>query len=191
MNRRFKHIEESDQREIDTRMNEMNRLVVVIDECADLIGKVSKQNPDYDAITKAQEYMDLLARKSRACGIHLIMATQRISEQSIPTRIQENLGGRLAFKVKTPENSMRMLGNNLASNLPGFKGRAIWATNFKDLEIQVPYVSDKFLRSKIKEYMNLLEKGHKSYYPLTHFETGVIEKSQEQLNGMIEEEKKT
>ena len=88
MEKRFRYLESKGFREIDPVRDKMERIVVGIDECTDLTGKVPKSHPDYVTIEKARLSLDHLSRKARACGIHLILATQKIDSDSLDTRVR-------------------------------------------------------------------------------------------------------
>lgn len=150
MERRYKMLEEKGHKSIDPKRDKCHRIVVGIDECTDLTGKVPKSNPAHVTIEKARNSLDNLARKARACGIHLIFATQKIDSDSIGTRVQENIEGRIALRMNTMENSVRVLQNNMAYNLPAIPGRAIWKKGATYIEVQSPYVTDEEVKERVK-----------------------------------------
>jgi len=154
MEKRYKKLREMKQTKIDPKRDGMNRIVITLDECKDLLGKVMRSDPDYPLVMQSRKLIDKIARKGRASGIHLILCTQKLDQTSIDTGIQENLGGRIALRTKTPENSRRMLGNESASKLPPIPGRAIWDDGRKCIEIQSPFVSDNVLQSRISEIIS-------------------------------------
>ena len=85
-------------------------IVVVIDEMADLM-MVSKKEAE-QAITR-------LAQKSRAVGIHVIVATQRPSTDVITGVLKGNLPTRIAFQVASKIDSRVILDNSGAEKLLG------------------------------------------------------------------------
>lgn len=88
----------------------MPKIVIIIDELADLM-LTSSRNVE-TPITR-------LAQKARACGIHLIVATQRPSVDVITGLIKANFPARISFQVPTRNDSVTILGCMGAERLLG------------------------------------------------------------------------
>ena len=85
-------------------------IVIVIDEFADMMMIVGK---------KVEELIARLAQKSRAAGIHLILATQRPSVDVITGLIKANIPTRIAFQVSSKIDSRTILDQSGAETLLG------------------------------------------------------------------------
>ena len=84
-------------------------LVVVVDEVADLIQMVKE----------VESYIVRLTQKSRAAGIHLILATQKPTRDVFTSLIKTNLPARIAFRVSSKMDSMVILDRTGAEQLLG------------------------------------------------------------------------
>lgn len=85
-------------------------IVIVADEFADMIMQVGKQ---------AEELITRLAQKSRAAGIHLILATQRPSVDVITGLIKANIPVRAALRVNSKVDSRTILDAGGAEDMLG------------------------------------------------------------------------
>lgn len=85
-------------------------IVIVADEFADMIMQVGKQ---------AEELITRLAQKSRAAGIHLILATQRPSVDVITGLIKANIPARAALRVNSKIDSRTILDAGGAEDMLG------------------------------------------------------------------------
>ncbi len=88
----------------------MPRIVIIIDELADLMETCKK---DLESRIRA------LAQKARSAGIHLVLATQRPSVDIITGTIKANLPSRIALKVMNFNDSQTIFGEQGAEKLLG------------------------------------------------------------------------
>ena len=86
------------------------RIVIIIDELADLMMTVGRD---------IEEYITRLAQKARAAGIHLILATQRPSVDVITGLIKANFPARISFQVATRIDSRTILDSMGSEKLLG------------------------------------------------------------------------
>ena len=110
------------------------QIVVIVDELADLMVTVGKE---------IEVLIQRLSQKSRAAGIHLIMATQRPSVDVITGVIKANLPTRISFAVTSRIDSRTILGEQGAEQLLG-KGDMLYKPNTEPImRVHGPFVSDE------------------------------------------------
>lgn len=115
MDKRFLILEKNGARNIVDYKGKMPFIVVIIDELADLLMASKKV---------AQNLICRLAQKSRACGIHIVIATQRPSVDVVTGIIKANFPARISCQVSSATDSRTILDRNGAETL-GAKGDAI------------------------------------------------------------------
>jgi S-DNA-T family DNA segregation ATPase FtsK/SpoIIIE len=109
-------------------------IVVIVDELADLMIVVGKE---------IEVLIQRLSQKSRAAGIHLIMATQRPSVDVITGVIKANLPTRVSFAVTNRIDSRTILGEQGAEQLLG-KGDMLFRPSSDPIRrVHGPFVSDE------------------------------------------------
>jgi DNA segregation ATPase FtsK/SpoIIIE, S-DNA-T family len=116
-------------------LDRLPNVVIVIDELADLMMVIGK---------KIEELIARLAQKARACGIHLILATQRPSVDVITGLIKANIPTRLSFQVSSKIDSRTILDQMGAEALLGM-GDMLYMPSGTGLPIRVhgAFVSDE------------------------------------------------
>lgn len=110
------------------------QIVLIVDELADLMVTIGKE---------IEVLIQRLSQKSRAAGIHLIMATQRPSVDVITGVIKANLPTRISFKVTSRIDSRTILGEQGSEQLLG-KGDMLYKPNTGAMvRVHGPFVSDE------------------------------------------------
>jgi S-DNA-T family DNA segregation ATPase FtsK/SpoIIIE len=119
MDRRYKLLETSRSRNIDTYNRKMRKrrgsetlphIVVMIDELADLMMSAPEQT---------EPALVRLAQMARATGIHLVVATQRPSTDVVTGLIKANFPARISFAVASSVDSRVILDGSGAESLLG------------------------------------------------------------------------
>ena len=120
------------------------REVVVIEELGDLM-MVSKG--------VVEKFIVKIAQLGRACGIHLIIATQRPTVDVVTGSIKANIGCRFALQTTSGVDSRNILGHNGAEKLRGRGDCLLKLPNKSDeIHLQCPIVSTKEIEKIIKNF---------------------------------------
>ena len=168
MERRYKLFEENhvrdissyrDLSEIDENIEKLPYVVIIIDELSDLM---------MTAASEVEDYITRLAQKSRACGIHLIIATQRPTVDVITGTIKANIPSRIAFAVTSQIDSRTILDMSGAETLLG-KGDMLFSPSdaMKPMRIQGAFVSD----SEVLRVVNYIKQTREEEYDKKAMET--------------------
>ena len=125
----------------------MKRLIIIIDEYADLIQTAEMQGKRKEF----EKFLSMLAQKVRSLGIHLIIATQRPSANIVTGVLKANIPHRISFRLPSHTDSQTILDMSGAENLLG-KGDMLLVTDSDTIRMQGLFISenelDEFVKSR-------------------------------------------
>jgi S-DNA-T family DNA segregation ATPase FtsK/SpoIIIE len=161
--------------------DKMKYRLIVIDELAELFmleGK-SKLRADIEGYDRIENQLCRIAQIGRACGVHLILATQRPSTDVITGLLKSNIPSRIALSVSSAVDSKVVLDSTGAEKLTG-KGDMLLKLigNNNLIRLQSAFISDE----QQIEYINVIKYIYKNYSnDITH----ILDKK----NSILEESK--
>ncbi len=124
-------------------------IVIVIDELADLMMTASKE---------IEAYIVRLAQKSRAIGIHIVLATQRPQATVVTGLIKSNMPCRVGFRVAARMDSRIILDQNGAETLLGEGDMLFLKPGTSDLiRAQGTFLDDAEIRRIVKHLKEVAE----------------------------------
>lgn len=167
-NNYVKDIKAYNEKSLEEDLEKLPYIVIIIDELSDLMMVAAGEVED--AITR-------LAQMARACGIHLIIATQRPSVDVITGTIKANIPSRISFAVSSQIDSRTILDMSGAEKLLG-RGDMLFLPSGKSkpIRIQGAFISDK----EVENIVSYLKNKNDSEYDKDIIEN--IEKTTEQSN---------
>lgn len=123
----------------------MKRLIIIIDEYADLIQTAEMQGKRKEF----EKFLSMLAQKVRSLGIHLIIATQRPSANIVTGVLKANIPYRISFRLPSHTDSQTILDMSGAENLLG-KGDMLLVTDSDTIRMQGLFISENELNEFVK-----------------------------------------
>lgn len=129
--------------------NRMKRLVVIIDEYADLIQTAEMQGNRKEF----ERSLSMLAQKVRSLGIHLIIATQRPSANIVTGVLKANIPYRISFRLPSHTDSQTILDMPGAENLLG-TGDMLVVTESDVKRMQGLFITEDELSEYVEGYVN-------------------------------------
>lgn len=122
---------------LETGRQRLPYILVIVDELADLMNKGKK------IATEMTARLADLTGKARACGIHVIVATQRPSVDVITGTVKNNIPMRVALKTATQIDSKTILERGCAEHLIGHGDMYFMGDGSSKLQrLQGPFLSD-------------------------------------------------
>ena len=128
--------------------------MIIVDELADLMMTSSKE---------IENYIVRIAQKSRAVGIHIVLATQRPQATVVTGLIKANLPSRISFRVATRLDSRIVLDQNGAETLLGQGDMLFLKPGTSDLiRAQGAFVDETEVRKVVQ---HLTEQAEPQFHP--------------------------
>ncbi|MCC7291726.1 MAG: DNA translocase FtsK [Phycisphaerales bacterium] len=148
---RFQPSNDEERRQIPTHLP---YIVIMIDELADLMMTSAKE---------VEHHLSRLAQKSRAVGIHIVVATQRPEAKVVTGLIKSNLPCRICFRVASRMDSRIVLDQNGGEVLMG-QGDMLYLPpgSHKLLRAQGTFLEDAEIHTVLDD---LAQKGQPQFHP--------------------------
>lgn len=130
-------------------------IFAILDEYNDLV----------EGMPQVSDWVQRIAQKSRAAGIHIVLATQRPTTNVVTGNVKNNMVTKVALRVASPIDSMTVLGHAGSEVLMGNGDMFLANPLFNrtgEIRVQGAYISDEEIM-KVTQYMR--EKYAPDYYP--------------------------
>lgn len=116
-------------------------IVIIVDELAEIM-QADKKN--------AEGYIQRITQLARACGMHMVLATQRPSVDIITGVIKNNIPSRIAFSLQSGIDSKTIINTVGAEKLLGRGDMIFYPTGTSAMpRLQASYASDEEIKSVI------------------------------------------
>lgn len=137
---------------IDSKTPKMPRIAIFVDELSNLM-ETCKKEMDARILS--------IAQKSRAAGIHLVLATQRPSVDVITGTIKANLPSRIALKLMTFADSNTIISEGGAEKLLGYGDMLYRNSGMSSCErYQGAFIS----RKEVNDIVNYIKENNEAYF---------------------------
>lgn len=136
---RVKEIESYNKKAREEGEEEMQYFVIIIDELADLMQTSGRE---------AEAPLSRIAQMGRACGMHLIIATQRPSVDVVTGTLKGNLPSRISYKVGSKVDSKVILDDVGAASLLG-RGDMLFKLSDTIIRLHAPFSTEEEIESVV------------------------------------------
>jgi DNA segregation ATPase FtsK/SpoIIIE-like protein len=131
-------------------------IVVVIDEFADLKAQMTSSD---DQGANLEIFVQRMAQKARAAGIHLVLATQKVVREAISTMITANVPARIVLRTSNEHESRLVIDAQGAERLRGY-GDLLWrSADGTVIRAQSPFVSASDVEAVVRWWRSQGEQG--------------------------------
>lgn len=181
INKRYEILKENNCRNIQeyNRINlqNMKYRLIVIDELAELfmLENKSRFRADLEGYDRIENQLCRIAQIGRACGVHLILATQRPSTDVITGLLKSNIPSRICLSVSSAVDSKVVLDTTGAEKLTGKGDMLLKLIGNNDLiRLQSAFISDE-------EQLNYINTIKNQYNTFNNDISNILEQKRENL----------
>lgn len=151
----------------------MTRVMLVIDEAPQLLGRVTKGSATYEYVSEAIDLVTKIAAIARSAGIYLAILSQRGVDSQVPNNIQNNLGTKVVLKTNSKKDGEHVFDEDFQTHNLLQHGDMMAKCGGKVQRLQTPFITVPEAREivkaskthlspmtqKLKEYLLGLEPG--------------------------------
>ena len=138
--------------------NKMPKLLVAVDELSDITTMpANATKADRSMVSNINKHLEDIMKLGRAAGVHVVLATQHPSADTITQAIRANITSRIALPTSSVEASRAIIGNGDAKNLSG-TGSMIYQQGGEQTNLTGTYLPDVDIK-KIVKHLSGLEKS--------------------------------
>ncbi len=133
----------------DTDKKALCRIVVFIDELAEMTDKSGLLKDEKSLVEQIEKELSTLARLARATGINLVVGIQRPDAKVLTGQIKNNIPVRISGRFADKPASEIVLSNTKATELPAIKGRFLYKVGADTYQFQAYLFDDETMLKEV------------------------------------------
>lgn len=136
MDRRYKNMK--GRRILDFKFHKKDTILICIDEASVLLNSSNNKGLS----SRCSELIAHIGKLGRACGIHIIIGTQKPAQCHIPTELTTNLNQRMVFRLNDRADVVNALGKGSVDELGSTPGLGVFRKGADKVQVQTLRITD-------------------------------------------------